>query len=235
MLFITGDCHGKFDKFSNTNWPISTNLTRDDYVIVAGDFGLLFHPTQTKEEIWWTKWITSKPWTILFVCGNHENFDKLEALPTEEKFGGTVGRVAENIYHLRRGEIYEICGKKILTFGGATSIDKVYRMEGVSWWPQEVPSYADMDHCISSMEKHNDCVDFIIAHTCPQFLVPVIASKMGGKSMDDPTGKMLDHITQRCKHSHFFCGHWHMDVDYGSYHFLYNRILNISDWNHESY
>ena len=230
MIFLTGDTHGKFEKLSNTNWPISTYLTRNDYIIVAGDFGLLFYPTPTPEEIWWTKWLTGKPWTILFTDGNHENFDKLNALPTEQMFGGTVGKVAENIFHLRRGEIYEIEGKKILTFGGATSIDKVYRQEGVSWWPEEVPNYAEMSHCLDSMEKHNYRVDYVIAHTCPQALAPVIAGKLGCSLIDDPTQRMLDHITCACKFDHFFCGHFHTDVDYGQFHFLYNRIIKSSDF-----
>jgi hypothetical protein len=227
MIFVTGDCHGEFSKLSNTNWPVSTYLTKDDYVIVTGDCGLIFHPTQTPDEIWWTKWLTGKSWNILYVDGNHENHTKLNALPQEEKFGGRVGKVADNIYHLRRGEIYEIEGKKFLTFGGATSTDKAYRRDGISWWREEVPSYSDMDNCIASMEKHNYRVDYIVAHTCPQFLAPVIAGKMGYVPIEDSTQKMLDHIVSACRFEHYFCGHWHEDVSYGKYHFLYNSIVNV--------
>ena len=233
MIYITGDTHGEFSKLSNTNWPVSTYLTRDDYIIVTGDFGLIFNPVQTKDEIWWTKWIGAKPWTLLYVDGNHDNHPKLNQLPREEKFGGIVGKVSDNIYHLRRGEIYEIEGKKILAFGGATSIDKAYRTDGVSWWAEEVPNYADTDNCYRSMEKHNHQVDFIIAHTCPQALAPVIAGRRGSTVFDDPTQRMLDHITSGCRFSHFFCGHWHEDVSFGNYHFLYNRILNLKDFDDE--
>lgn len=227
MIYITGDTHGEFSKLSNTNWPESTYLTRDDYIIVTGDFGLIFNPVQSKDEIWWTKWITGKPWTLLFIDGNHDNHPKLNLLPREEKFGGEVGKVAENIFHLRRGEIYEICEKKILTFGGARSIDQAYRTEGISWWPEELPNYADMDHCIESMEKHNRSVDLIIAHTCPQALAPIIAGRRGNTVFEDPTQKMLDHITSACSFEHFFCGHWHEDISYGRYHFIYNKIINV--------
>lgn len=235
MLFITGDTHGNFSKLSNTNWPVSTYLTRDDYVIVAGDCGLIFHPTRTPDEIWWTKWLTSKPWNLLYVCGNHENHPLLNGLPREQKFGGTVGKIADNIFHLRRGEIYEISGKKILAFGGATSIDKAYRREAISWWPEEIPSHAEMEHCLDSMEKHNYRVDYIVAHTCPQALAPVIAGRRGIVLYDDPTQRMLDHITFACKFDHFFCGHFHEDVDYGQFHFLYNKIVNTGDLDKEEY
>ncbi len=227
-LFVTGDCHGDFSKLSYTNWPMSSSLTRDDYIIVAGDVGLIFAPVPSREEIWWTKWLSNKPWNLLIVDGNHENHPKLNSLPREERFGGVVGKVSDNIFHLRRGEIYEICRKKILTFGGARSIDQAYRTEGISWWPEEVPSYADMDHCIDSMEKHQHRVDLIIAHTCPQALAPVIAGRMGSTVFDDPTQRMLDHITSACSFDHFFCGHWHEDVSYGQYHFMYNRIHKIA-------
>lgn len=226
MLFITGDTHGNFSRFSNTSWPLNTLLTKDDYVIVAGDFGLIFHPEQSKDEIWWTKWLSKKPWNILAVDGNHEHHTKLNQLPREEKFGGIVGKIADNIFHLRRGEIYEICNKKILTFGGATSIDKAHRTEGISWWAEEVPNYNDMDHCIESMDKHQRKVDLIIAHTCPQALASVIAGRIGSPVIEDPTQRMLDHITSYCEFQHFFCGHWHQNVSYGKYHFLYMNIVD---------
>lgn len=229
MIFITGDTHGDFSRLSNTNWPVSTYLTRNDYVIVAGDCGLIFNQVQSKDEKWWLKWLSSKPWNLLMVDGNHENHPKLNKLPREEKFGGTVGKIADNIYHLRRGEIYTIEDKRILTFGGAASVDKMYRIDGVSWWAEEIPSYADLDNCYCSMEKYNNNVDYIIAHTCPQALAPVIAGRRGSSVFDDPTQKMLDHITSGCTFSHFICGHWHEDVSYGRYHFLYNKIVNLND------
>ncbi len=230
MLFLTGDTHGSFDRLSYKNWQYSKNLTRDDYVIVLGDFGLLFNQVISPEEVWWTNWLNERPWTMLFIDGNHENFDKLTTLPVVNKFGGSVGMVSDNIYHLRRGEVYEICGKKILTFGGATSIDKCYRREFISWWAQEVPNGAEVEHCLSNLEKHNFQVDYIMSHTCPNFLLPSISDSLPyAISVKDPTSTMLDHIFTVCKYSHAFCGHMHVDIDYGNYHILYHRILNISE------
>ncbi len=39
MIFITGDCHGKFDKFDLNNFPEQAELTKEDYVLICGDFG----------------------------------------------------------------------------------------------------------------------------------------------------------------------------------------------------
>jgi len=228
MLFISGDTHGNFSRFSNINWPLGNYLTKDDYVLIAGDCCLFYYPAPTPEEIWWVNWLIKKPWTLLYIDGNHDNHHRLAALPKEQMFGGTVGKIADNIFHLKRGEIYEIENKKILTFGGATSIDKLYRRKYVTWWPEEVPNYIEMEHCLDSIEKHNYGVDYIIAHTCPQALAPIMAARRGIALIDDPTQKMLDHITSACKFDHFFCGHFHDDIDYGQFHFLYTRIVDIT-------
>ena len=231
MLFVTGDMHGVFHRLSFNNWPLSRQLTRNDHVIIAGDCGLIFYPEQTKDEIWWTKWLKQRPFEICYVDGNHDNHPRLDELPQEQRFGGTVGKIEDNIYHLRRGEIYEIDGKKILTFGGAMSTDKLTRRKDYNWWPEEIPSYAQMDHCLDSMEKHSYAVDYIIAHTCPMALLPVIAGRCGLRPLreSDTTSKMLDHIISGCSFSHFFCGHFHEDADYGKFHFVYNRIINAEE------
>ena len=44
MIFITGDTHGDIDiqKLSSKNFPKGKTLTKNDYVIVCGDFGLVW-------------------------------------------------------------------------------------------------------------------------------------------------------------------------------------------------
>lgn len=39
-VYITGDTHGKFNRFSTKSFPQQKEMTRDDYIIVCGDFGL---------------------------------------------------------------------------------------------------------------------------------------------------------------------------------------------------
>lgn len=42
MILITGDLHGEHDiqKFSVSCFPLQKQLSRKDYVIICGDFGL---------------------------------------------------------------------------------------------------------------------------------------------------------------------------------------------------
>ena len=59
--------------------------------------------------------------------------------------GGYVQKITDSVIHLMRGQVFTIEGKKIFVFGGAESIDKEYRIPGVSWWPQEIPSFKEME------------------------------------------------------------------------------------------
>ena len=59
----------------------------------------------------------------LFVDGNHENFTRLNSLPIEEWHGGRVHKIREHVIHLMRGEMFDLDGKMIFTFGGARSHD----------------------------------------------------------------------------------------------------------------
>lgn len=38
MIFITGDTHGNFRRFSTDYFPQQKQMGRDDYAIVTGDF-----------------------------------------------------------------------------------------------------------------------------------------------------------------------------------------------------
>lgn len=81
MIYVTGDTHGDWISRLNSNaFPEGKTLTKDDYVIICGDFGL-WH--DTKEERYNLKWLSEKSFTTLFACGNHENYDRLYQYPVE--------------------------------------------------------------------------------------------------------------------------------------------------------
>ena len=39
MALVTGDCHGNFARFEQKHFSEQANMTKDDTVIIAGDFG----------------------------------------------------------------------------------------------------------------------------------------------------------------------------------------------------
>lgn len=74
-IFITGDTHGGCDrgleKFSSKNFPEGKNLTKDDIIIVAGDFGLIWDPPGniSRQEKYFIKWLSNKNWKTFFFFG----------------------------------------------------------------------------------------------------------------------------------------------------------------------
>ena len=63
------------------DWELGDSLTSDDYLIVAGDFG--FPWDFSAEECADIAWLESRPYTVLFVDGNHERFDHWAERPME--------------------------------------------------------------------------------------------------------------------------------------------------------
>ena len=67
-IFVTGDVHGIAEygasRFSLHAWPLGRTLTRDDVVIVAGDFGFIW--SGSNADKYWLDWFESKPWTTCF-------------------------------------------------------------------------------------------------------------------------------------------------------------------------
>ncbi len=120
-VYITGDCHGDFQRFTTRNFPQLKGLGRDDYVILAGDFGGVWAGEQT--DGYKLDWLEAKPFTTLFVDGNHENFGLLNAYPEQEWNGGRVHVVRPHVLHLMRGQVFEIGGLTWFTMGGAASHD----------------------------------------------------------------------------------------------------------------
>ena len=55
MVYITGDCHGDFRRFTKRQLvKLPFVLSEDDFVIVCGDFGLLWEKSKEFEYI--TSW-----------------------------------------------------------------------------------------------------------------------------------------------------------------------------------
>ncbi|MBP5372773.1 MAG: metallophosphoesterase [Clostridia bacterium] len=210
MIFVTGDTHGQYDFYKlNILAERYPDLSRSDYVIIAGDFGGVWSETTLESDL---KPYTDLPFTVLFVDGNHENFDLLNAYPVEVWKGGKVHRIADNIIHLMRGQVFKIDGKTFFTFGGATSIDKYMRREGSSWWRYEVPTDADIVEANRNLEKVGFKVDYIITHSCDEkaLYYPPLSTSTFQKGVF-PENKILSYFEESVEYEHWFFGHYHLD------------------------
>ncbi len=212
MLYFTGDTHGEIGRFYHLEFEEPRDLTAEDYLVVCGDFGFLFYRKgtmgylQQQEEL---NRMEQLPYTILWVDGNHENFDLLKTYPTEKWKGGRIHRIRKNVIHLTRGQIYDIDGIRLFAMGGAYSRDKYMRAEGISWWADELPSDREYKEAIQNLREANHCVDVIVSHTAPREII----WRMGHNydPHDAELTGFFDWILHDVRFRRWYFGHWHID------------------------
>lgn len=233
MIYLTGDTHGEIDinKLSaNQNvGQVLKNCTKDDYLIICGDFGLVWDGSN--EEKWWQKWLNDKPYTTLFVDGNHDGFHLLSKYPVEEWNGGKVQFIQPSIIHLMRGQVYTIDNKKIFTMGGGTSIDRWRRKEGLSWWPQEIPSDDELNEGIKNLDKHDWKVDYVITHEAPNSIHDLVIGPYAEKKHDKLTC-YLESLLPDLQFNKWYFGHYHNEEIFGDrnqFQLLYNNVVKIGE------
>ena len=235
-IFITGDTHGSYDmtKLSRRHFQEGKTLTKNDYVIICGDFGCVWGGELEKSDKWWQNWLDDQPWTTLWIDGNHENHDLLQTYPIEQWHGGRIHKINNSIYHLMRGEVFTINDKTIFTFGGGYSTDRAYRKEGVSWWKGELPTHEEVNYALQSLEKCNNHVDIILTHDAPRDIKEYLGfynlcdMSVYGEEYED-IHSTLYFFKKNIVFQDWYLGHYHIDKDIGNMHILYNEIIEITD------
>ena len=158
-LILSGDTHGTFDldKIITFFQKQNTTYTKEDYLIICGDTGICGYSETEEAKV--RHILRNLPVTTLFIDGNHEDFEKLNAFPVEKWHGGNVHFIEKDIIHLMRGQIFNLGGITFFTFGGAYSPDRRYREEGISWFPEELPSRQEYLKGWENLQKSGFKVD----------------------------------------------------------------------------
>lgn len=244
MIFITGDCHGDFEKLYN--FDRADEMTKRDFVIVAGDFGY-WHDSYEQDRNF--KRLNNMPFTTLFVDGNHENFDGLYSIKQEDRWGGKVRRVSDSIFHLSRGQLFTLQGKTFFTFGGARSHDiqdgiidvrdpgwrkdlailisqgkSMYRMNHLNWWKEEMPSDAEYEEGTNTLKSTQGKIDFIVTHCAPTSTAALL-----GFGERDKLTAYLEDVRTNTQFGKWYFGHYHLDRAVNAQEIcLYNKIVQIA-------
>ena len=163
-MYFLGDVHAES--------PLMRDFlnSEEKYCLQLGDFGFIFKYNDWK----WNRFINhfekNYPNKMIFtVLGNHENYDSIEKMPVKDMFGARCRKIRSNVYAIERGEILSIEGLNILCIGGADSIDKAWRQDGISWWAQEKISDTDVK---KTVEKGLTCsFDMVCSHAMPAFFM----------------------------------------------------------------
>jgi len=214
MLFVTGDTHGEINRFIYIESTIEKIMTANDKLVICGDWGYISDDSYRERQF--LRFLAEKPYQILFVDGNHENFTLLNEYSVEEWCGGKVHVIRRDcegipkIIHLMRGQVFTIEGKKIFTMGGAYSVDKYMRTPYRSWWPEEMPTDEEIKEAVSNLEKHNNEVDYIITHTAPEQTMRIFHSI---DPHEKPLNNFLEWVRENVKYGHWYMGHLHKEID----------------------
>lgn len=226
MIYITGDTHIPIDvhKLFKKNWKEQEKLSKQDYLIICGDFGGVWN--NSKEEKYWLNWLNEKPFTTLFIDGNHENFNILNNYYIDQWNGGKIHKIQESIFHLMRGQVYKIDDLKIFTMGGACSFDKEHRIMGKSWWNEEEPSVSEWIEACTNLDLNDNKVDVVVSHCAPLNILSKISNIE--YNIYDSVSKGLYSIELLLDYKKWYFGHYHIDkkID-DQFECMYNRIIRI--------
>lgn len=207
-----GDIHGNFDFVS---WYIKAHNISDCSIVQVGDFGIGFmNESNINKEAQSLKKLNDVlvnfNVTLYAIRGNHDN---------PKYFDGTFN-LYERIHLMPDYSIESIEGKSHLFVGGAISIDRKYRTEGVDYWPEEKFKLDE------SKLQDITGIDVLVTHNSMSFLPPYSINQLVLDFASTDAGlleqlleeraaftKMWDILTKENRNSiglHVY-GHFHFD------------------------
>ena len=132
--------------------------------------------------------------------------------------------------HLMRGQVFEVGGKKIFSFGGAQSHDITggiletedpdfrvkkkrldreyipYRINHLSWWAEELANEEEMEEGRNNLWENDYIVDFIVTHCCSTSTQVLVGGSM---YQPDRETDYLEFIKNYANYRKWFFGHYH--------------------------
>ncbi len=199
-LIFLGDHHG--DWFGILSLIEDKKIT-NSYIFSVGDLGIGFkYKKEFEHEMSkkLNKEFASNNNTFLGIRGNHDN---------PLFFTGNDRIELENFKLIEDYAVFEYKNKTIQGIGGAISIDRVARKEGISYWTNEGVSF--------NKEKCQN-VDILVTHTAPSRCFPQTFNELVyGWAKEDAflieeltkERAAMDEIFKLCSPSQHFYGHFH--------------------------
>ena len=207
---ITGDIHRVFTRFNGLDEKIGEEFA----VIILGDVGINY---MLDERDYQLKRYLEK-YNCVFYCvrGNHEERPEKCGIPLiwDVNVMGEVYCEKEFSYirYFKDGGTYMINGKRVLTIGGAYSVDKEYRLSrGLHWFESEQLTADERTQILNKVCGQH--FDVVLSHTCPldwepiDLFLPFIDQSTVDKRMECFLNKVKECIT----FDKYFFGHYHAD------------------------
>ena len=229
MVYITGDCHGRFDHI--LDFCQKQHTTTDDVLIILGDVGLNYYGENNYKDIANKMCVSYFPITLFCVRGNHEfRPTTLQDAYISTYFHGSVIRENKypNIIYALDGVEYLIDDKHCFVIGGAYSVDKYYRIEhSLNWFDNEQLNTTEKKSILQKLTSaHNKQFDCILTHTCPEKYIPRewFLPMVDQSTVDNSMETFLNEVSNIIDYKKWYCGHYHGEKQIDNIEFLYKTI-----------
>ena len=204
-FYIIGDTHGYLEYMSTAK--LICIKEKYDALIVCGDLGWFPQEIVRNKNLYmFIEYVTKqKKIPVYFVEGNHEDIPDIFEFPIEDD---GLRHLGPALFHIPRGSVVDIKGVKVFGFGGGHSIDQHMRVEGVSWWREEVPSYEETGDALDSII--NNDIDLVITHDVPMRVKHILYP---GQNQWSTVPKLIENFVEPLKEKEYpitWCtGHYH--------------------------
>lgn len=102
----------------------------------------------------------------------------------------------------------------------------MYRIKGISWWEQELPTQGEMDNGIKNIERVGNKVDYVITHSPSASVIALLGH---GLYKQDVLTRYLEDIRSKVEYKKHFCGHMHVDKAVNEKDIiLYEQIIRLA-------
>lgn len=218
---IAGDWHGNAYWAEITVPKIAAQLGDQPFKVMyhLGDFGYWPGKFGKGYRARLDKVLDDHDMTLQFIDGNHENHHMLISIGNKD--GGSLVPVGDNIFWMRRGHRFILGGNEWLAMGGAASVDRSYREEGISWFPEELITDEQRDLAIELGHA-----DVMLTHDRPS-KAPITFPHSNWPEKDlaisEAHREKLQDIVDAVQPSWIMHGHEHMALE-GTYDFGYGPV-----------
>jgi len=225
MVYVTGDMHREEARLHDRRIK---RLKKRDTLIILGDFGFVWDDSDWEKKI--HKHLGKRRYNVCFLDGTNENHDLLNKYPLTVWSGGKVHRINNRLFHMCRGQIFDIDGYKIFTFGGGESPDREMRTEHKTWWREEMPARAELEEGVENLEELSCQVDFILTHEPPALIKRSIAARRSKPEQVSKLNCYLQEVNNNCTFKKWYFGSCHEDKIITPVHTaVYQEILPVED------
>jgi predicted phosphodiesterase len=206
-VLILGDSHGSPQFISNIHAEArELGVTK---VVQLGDFGYNFDSNVLASIGAWLDRDPEHEW--FWLDGNHDEHDYIEGAILKGEFPGyPVPHFHARMYYCHRGSTTVIGSKWCLVLGGAYSIDKQYRTQHVSWWPQEMIRQGDVHRALENAEGRK--IDVMFTHDAPNSPDLLDWLKSAGYKIDPFSSEnraALSYVVDMVRPTDLYHGHFH--------------------------